>query len=89
MVIDMEIKDLLLVAGAFGILLYILKDPPKVELPPGVTMEQAIQIVKQTDWVQNTARGLVTKLFGVSPADPRYEEFVDRVSEKLAIGILT
>ncbi|MBW2561195.1 MAG: hypothetical protein JRE40_10140 [Deltaproteobacteria bacterium] len=66
---------------------------PKVfaqqEFPPGVTREQAVEIVAGTDWAQGLARGMCSKLFGVAPGTAEYEACVRRVSRKVAEGVLT
>jgi len=85
----MNLKNLVVVCGTAGILAYLLLDPPKAKLPEGITFEKAVEVVKATDWVQNTARGMVEKLFGMPRTDPMYEHYVDRVATKLAEGVLS
>jgi len=66
-------------------------DPQKFRgqgLPPGVTYDEAVEVVKGTEWAQGLAKGMCTKMFGATPGTPEYDRCVARVSDRVARGVL-
>lgn len=57
-----------------------------VEEKAELTPEQRVLAVAQSDWAKGVARGLATKLFGLKPGEPGYEEAVKRAAIKIAMG---
>lgn len=55
---------------------------------PGLTYEQRVAAIKDSKWAQNEATGLCTKLFGASPGEKEYADCIERVSRKLAEGMV-
>jgi len=53
-----------------------------------VPFELAKKIVAKSDWAQNLAKGWATKVLGYTPGTPEYEHAVERISEKVAEGVL-
>jgi len=52
-------------------------------LPPGVTEEEAIELVASSDWARNWAEG-IAKLAGLKPGTKEFEEQVERLSKFVA-----
>lgn len=59
----------------------------QVELPPGVTPEEAVEVIARTPWARGWAEG-IAKLAGYKPGTPEYEETVDRLSHFVAKRLL-
>ena len=58
-------------------------------LPPGVTSEQAIEIVANSAWARNLAEGVCgSKYVGFTPGTPEYERCVYNVSHRVAAAVL-
>lgn len=53
-----------------------------------LTYDQRVQAIQESSWAQNEAAGLCTKLFGVSPEDEGYAGCIQKVSRKLAEGVV-
>jgi len=51
-----------------------------------LTCEERVLAVAQSDWAQGVAKGLATKLFGIRPEEPGYEEAVKRAALRIARG---
>lgn len=56
-------------------------------LPPGVTIEQAGEIVAQTPWARRLAQGQA-KTGGLRQGTRIYENFVNRYAEAVATGMV-
>lgn len=60
-----------------------------VELPNGVTPEQAIETVSRSDWAKNLASGVCgTGYAGFAPGTPEFEHCVFNVSHRVAAKVL-
>jgi hypothetical protein len=55
---------------------------------PGLSHDQRVKAIQESTWAQNEAAGLCTKLLGLSPDQKEYAECIQRVSRKLAEGIV-
>lgn len=55
---------------------------------PGLTYEQRVKAIQESAWAQGEATGLCTKLFGTSPGTEEYTGCIERVSRKLAEGMV-
>lgn len=53
-----------------------------------LTFDQRVQAIQESTWAQNEAKGLCEKLFGVSPEDEGYAGCIQKVSRKLAEGVV-
>lgn len=53
-----------------------------------LTREQRITAIQDSSWAQGEATGLCTKLFGVVPGAKEYADCIQRVSRKLAEGMV-
>jgi len=62
-------------------------DPPEVELPPGVTEEEAVATIAATPWAKGWGEG-IAKLAGYTPSTPEYHAQVDRLSKFVARRML-
>lgn len=61
----------------------------KVELPPGVSPEQAIEIVAKSEWARKLAEGVCGPGWvGLTPGTPEYESCVYNVSHRVAAKVL-
>ena len=67
-----------------GIMVFIPN--PVVTADEGLTCEDRVLAVAQSDWALGVAKGLATKLFGLKPDEPGYEEAVKRAAIKIAMG---
>ena len=64
-------------------------DPP-AELPPGVTREEAIEVIAGSAWAQNLATGWLKAFMpDLRPGTPEYEEAHKRIARRVAEGVLT
>lgn len=61
-------------------------DPP-LELPPGVTPEQAVEVVAGSAWARGWASG-IAKLAGYTPGTPEFTKQVERLSKFVARRML-
>jgi len=61
-------------------------DPP--QLPPGVTLEEAIEVVAATPWATNLAIGFAKRM-GYEPCTPEYPDVVNRIRYMVARGLVT
>lgn len=62
-------------------------DPP--ELPPGITREEAIEVVAATEWARNLATGWLKAFMPtLTPGTPEYEEAHKRISRRVAAGVI-
>ena len=58
-------------------------------LPPGVTPEQAIEVVARSEWARKLAEGVCgPKYVGYTPGTPEFETCVHNVSHKVAARVL-
>lgn len=55
---------------------------------PGLSHDQRVKSIQESKWAQNEAAGLCTKLLGLSPDHKEYAECIQRVSLKLAEGMV-
>jgi len=61
----------------------------QVELPPGITPEEAIEVVARSDWARKLAEGVCgPKYAGFSPGTREFEQCVYNVSHKVAARVL-
>jgi len=60
-----------------------------VELPPGVSPEQAIEVVASSEWARKLAEGVCgPKYAGFTPGTREFEQCVYNVSHKVAARVL-
>lgn len=55
---------------------------------PELTRDQRIKAIQESKWGQNLAKGLCEKLLGVSPGQKEHDSCIERVSRKLAEGMV-
>lgn len=55
---------------------------------PGLTYDQRVKAIQESTWAQNESAGLCTKLLGLSPDHKEYADCIQRVSRKLAEGMV-
>jgi len=67
-----------------GVVLWVPNPLP--ELKEELPCEDRVLAVAQSDWALGVARGLATKLFGLKPGEPGYEEAVKKAAIRIAIG---
>jgi len=61
----------------------------QITLPPGVTPEQAIEVVARSEWARKLAEGVCgPKYAGFAPGTPEFETCVRNVSHKVAARVL-
>jgi len=61
----------------------------QVALPPGITREEAIEVVAGTEWATNLAAGWLKKFFPeLTPGTPEYERKRAEISRVVAAGII-
>jgi len=68
-----------------GIMVFI-PNPIATTVSDNLTCEEKVLAVAQSDWALGVAKGLATKLFGLKPGQPGYEEAVKRAAIRVAIG---
>jgi hypothetical protein len=61
---------------------------PEVNVPENVPYEEKVRIIAESRWAKNLAEGMCRKLFGVEPGTPEFQKCVERVSRKVAEGVL-
>jgi hypothetical protein len=61
---------------------------PEVSVPEGVPYEEKVRIIAESRWAKNLAEGMCKKLFGAEPGTPEFQRCVERVSRKVAEGVL-
>lgn len=58
-------------------------------LPPGVTREEAIEVVASSEWAQNLAAGWLRRFFPeMRPGTPEYEKKKWEIARAVAAGIV-
>ena len=61
----------------------------QIELPPGVSPEDAVEIVSRSAWARNLAAGVCGPGYaGFSPGTPEFDRCVSSVSHKVAARVL-
>jgi len=61
----------------------------QVALPPGITREEAIEVVASSEWAQNLAAGWLNKFFPeMTPGTPEYERKKAEIARVVAAGIV-
>jgi len=61
---------------------------PDPDPGPELSREQRIKAIMESDWGRHTAEGMCSKLFGVEKGTKEFEECVERVGRKIAIGMI-
>lgn len=73
-----------------GVLVWVPSNPPPGDPDPegskGLSCEDRILAVAQSDWAYNEARGLATKMFGMKKSDKGYQKAVRRAAIEVAEG---
>lgn len=71
-----------------GIMVWVPSNPAPGD-QEGLTCDERVLSVGQSDWAKGVARGLATKLFGLKPGEPGYEEAMKRAALKVAAGAVS
>jgi len=58
----------------------------KAKEAEGLTCEERVRAVAESEWAMHEAKGLAEKLFGLKPGTPEYEEAVKRAAVRIALG---
>jgi len=58
-------------------------------LPPGISREEAIEVVASSEWAQNLSAGWLRKFFPeLTPGTPEYERKKAEIARTVAAGIV-
>ncbi len=60
----------------------------QVREEPGLTYEQRVKAIQESSWAMGEAEGLCGKLFGATRGSEEFEKCVERVSRRLAEGMI-
>jgi len=73
-----------------GVIVKVTPDETVMQVreEPGLTYEQRLKATQESSWAQGEARGLCTKLLGTAPGTDEYTKCIERVSRKLAEGMI-
>jgi hypothetical protein len=61
---------------------------PDVAVSDSLPFEEKVRVVAESRWAQNLAKGICHKFVGLEPDTEEYRKCVERVSRKVAEGVV-